>query len=340
MTTFTKDDLMSVGVSTRLIANEALDDGYELEVFRGSSNINILRAKKDNKEIVFTSASYPTDSIYGHYASDDKFLTYNLLKDAGISTPETVLVKENDEGLGEGRILLKRKSKVVVKPAQMDCGKGITIDIQTINELDHAIDYARQRIASDNKGVLVQEMVHGDEYRLLVVDGKTAAITGRRPPFIMGNGKDSVASLIEIENTKPERNEGAGGGLIAKLKHISLNDVERLNTPRFLKYIPALNEKIQVLKTSNLSRGGYSEDFTHVASRKLKELAEAAARATFLSTAGVDIITDDISGDTGSVIETNLFPGIRMHMEPFIGDSVNVAKIIWESIKKTTKNVA
>lgn len=331
-------DTATYSISTRLLMQEALRKGYSLHFFTSSprKNEGITHAVKKDRELYFKSTCPMASSSLGYFAAEDKVLTYSLLSASSISMPYSVVISRNDS-LDTARDLLNRFDSLVVKPTEMNHGDGVSVGIHTEDQLVRAIAHAREAGGEDTD-ILVQQQIKGSEYRFLVVDGKVVAVASRRPPYITGNGVNTIEELIQEKNNDPRRGEAHS----SELTKISIDDVKRQKGEAFLTNVPRSNEEIVVLDTSNLSRGGEALDFTDEASPALKRLAVDAARITFLGVAGVDIITNDIGAatvDESFVIEVNLAPGIRMHHYPSVGTKRDVAKLIFSFFEKNAKPI-
>jgi D-alanine-D-alanine ligase-like ATP-grasp enzyme len=325
----------SFAISTRLLMQEALRKKYTLYYFPSSPSggTGVTRAVKDGKELFFKSTCSIAAPFIGYSAADDKVQTYSLLASYGISMPYTQVLSVDDP---IDTSLLRRFESLVVKPTDTNHGDGITVGITTKEQLGRAVEYARS--AGVTGDTLIQEQVYGTEYRFLVVEGRVVAVAYRRPPFVIGDGRLTVLELIEKKNQDPRRGEGHS----AELTLIAIDDVRRHKGEQFLAMIPEKNHEVNVLETSNLSRGGESVDCTDIASRTLKRLAVEAANKCFLQIAGVDIITRDVEAETdeGSyVIEVNVGPGLRMHQFPSSGEPRDVARVIFRSMEKTARPV-
>lgn len=332
------------GMSMHMLMQEALNRGYELEYIHGAPSTSrdtslrggIARGQKDGKEIFFKSTCVPTNSPYGVYAADDKVLTSSLLSLYGLSSPETVVItSSNIDDYGEALDLLDKYHKLVVKPVNLGHGEGITTGVKTKDQLYRAIDYALG-VGSTLPDVIVQQQVDGKEYRFFVIEGKTVAVSSRRPAFVTGNGKSTIKELILEKNKDPRR----GPGHEKELTLIDINNVARSNSQNFLDTIPVDGQEIDLFETSNLSQGGEATDYTDLASPALKKLAEDAAKRCFLDVTGVDIMTKDVSADSTDdsyIIELNLVPGLRMHQYPSQGKSVDVTSKVFDLIEKTAK---
>lgn len=336
-------DVESTGfykISTRLLMQEALRKGYSITYFPSSPSTQsgVTRCVKDGNELFFRSTCAAITPSYGVFAAENKVLTYSLLSGGNVNTPEIVSLKLGDS-TDDAEHMLARFKTVVVKPVDTNHGDGITVGVKTKQELEAAIAFARKAgIKGNDADIIVQQQVEGDEYRFLVVEGKVIAVASRKPPCVTGDGTSTIGQLIEEKNKDPRRGEGHR----SELTRIDFEDVTHHRGEEFLNLVPGAGEEVQVLDTSNLSRGGEAIDFTAVASPALKKMAVRAAQCTFLGVAGVDIMTKDItSSETNDsyVIEVNLTPGIRMHQFPSQGKPINVAKTIFAAIEKTARPV-
>ncbi len=328
------NDISQLNITARLITEEALRRGYKVDLIRNrtADSTSLIRCEKNNKEFYYRSLYTALTPSYAIYASDDKTLSQLLLERNNVPVPSAiVVVPETESEMAEE--FLKVAGEVVVKPANLNHGDGITVGVKTEAELKKAMELARSQPAALS-GVLIQQMVSGEEYRFLVLHGKVVAVATRRPPYVIGDGVSTIRSLIEILNVDPQRSEGHA----TALTKISLGDVAQHNPKGFLEMIPAAGVHVNVLKTTNLSRGGYAIDCTDIASPEIKRIAIEAAKSCLLEIAGVDIITRDITANStkGSyVIEVNNCPGIRMHVTPTIGKGRDVAKALFSAIEKT-----
>lgn len=333
----TRDDLPRFKISTRMLLEVAFSKGYTVTFYPSSPSTQsgIIKCEKGNKEFHFKSTCTLLTPSLGVYAAENKVLTYSLLNAHAINTPEYVAMLSDADTPSEAYAMLKNFSELVVKPVQTNHGDGITIGITTKQRLDEAVDYARRYCKAEDD-IIVQQQVYGKEYRFLVVDGKTIAVAYRMPPYVVGDGISTIQDLIEQKNLDPRRGD-AHSSILTK---ISLDDVRHYGGKDFLNLVPDDGKRVDVLATSNLSRGGEAVDCTDIASKELKAMAAMAAKTCFLGVAGVDIMTDDISSSSlknSYVIEVNLTPGIRMHQFPSEGKPRDVASTIFRAIEKTAR---
>ncbi|MBU1582761.1 MAG: cyanophycin synthetase [Proteobacteria bacterium] len=254
--------------------------------------------------------------------ADEKTRVKTHLKKAGIPVPKGQVVTTLEEAMA---VFNEINAAVVVKPDVGNHGNGSTINVIDTDQLKMAF-YVAKAFYPD---VIVEEYVHGGDFRLLVIDGKMVAAARREPAHIIGDGTSSIKDLIGMVNSDPLR----GFGHEKVLTQIEIDEMtERLLTLRgfSLDSKPAAGEKVYLKATANLSQGGTATDVTDEVNPEIRRMAERAARIIGLDCVGVDALAQDISlplGPSGiKVVEVNAAPGFRMHLEPTTGQPRNVAK--------------
>ncbi|MGB7413648.1 MAG: cyanophycin synthetase, partial [Thermosynechococcaceae cyanobacterium] len=212
---------------------------------------------------------------------------------------------------------------IVVKPLDGNHGRGITIDIKSVEQAEVAYDRAKAVSA----GVIVEHFYQGRDHRILVVNHKVVAVAERVPAHVIGNGKDAIATLVEQENQDHRRGEGHDN----ILTQIQLDDStdEMLSRQGFTLDTVLQPEQVCYLRaTANLSTGGIAIDRTDVIHPETLWLAERVSRIIDLDVAGIDVITTDITKPLGEaegvIVEVNAAPGLRMHIAPSQGTARNV----------------
>lgn len=253
--------------------------------------------------------------------ADDKALTSLRLQEAGIPVPPFIVAADLDDALA---FLLKVGGPVVVKPAVGHSGLGITLGVDQPDAMADALAWAQQ---IDDR-VLVQAQVLGTAFRLLVIDGHMVAAVARMPAVIVGDGRHTIAELIDIANQAPER----GVGDKTPLTRIDLDPVgHRLLAQQGWQTdaILPLGCRAALHISPALKFGGSSLDVTDQVHEVNRFLAERAARAIGLDVAGVDVIAPDISQSAiryaGFVLGVSAAPDFRPHLSPTQGKRHDVA---------------
>ena len=133
--------------------------------------------------------------------ADEKTRVKTYLKRSGIPVPDGQSGFNLEEAIA---VFSGLDAAVVVKPDVGNHGNGSTINVTDLDQLKKAFQ-AAQAYYPD---VIVEEYVHGDDFRFLVIDGKFVAAARREPAHIMGDGKSSIQDLIHQVNSDPLRGFG------------------------------------------------------------------------------------------------------------------------------------
>ena len=255
--------------------------------------------------------------------ASDKDDANSLLYDLGLPVPEQELVYSEREALGAAHHI---GYPVVVKPLDANHGRGVSINLNSDEEVVRAFAVARSHGSSN--AVLVESYITGFDHRMLVVDGKLIAVAKRVPGHVVGDGVHTVEELVEIVNSDPRR----GIGHEKVLTKIQLDlQAERLLHQKGYTHQTVLpeGEVMYLRSTANLSTGGTAIDLTDVVHPDNRDMAERAIQAIGLDVGGVDFLTNDITQSYkeigGAIVEVNAAPGFRMHVAPSEGTPRDVA---------------
>ena len=253
--------------------------------------------------------------------ASDKEETNKLLQMLGLPVPKQELVQSADAAARAARRI---GYPVVVKPYNGNHGRAVAIHLTTEDAVRAAFTAAQEV----SRSVLVESFITGEDHRLLVVNGELVAATRRTPGHVVGDGKHSVAQLIDLVNQDPRR----GIGHEKVLTRLELDaQAERLLEK--LGYtaatVPKAGEVVYLRSTANLSTGGTATDVTDVIHPDNAEMAVRAIQAIGLDVGGVDFLCADITESYkkhgGAICEVNAAPGFRMHSAPSEGKPRDVA---------------
>ncbi|MCF6132324.1 cyanophycin synthetase [Flavobacterium wongokense] len=216
---------------------------------------------------------------------------------------------------------------LVIKPIDGNQGRGATINIPDYEAAVTAFEYAKQI----SNYVIVERFVAGSDYRLLVIDGKLIAAAKRIPAMVTGDGVRTIDELIHEVNSESRRGDGHESSL-TKI-HFDQDTFTQLEKYDYtIASIPKKGEIIYLKSTANLSTGGTAEDVTDNVHPENKFLAERVAKIIGLDICGIDIMAESIEEplreNGGVVLEVNAAPGFRMHLDPSVGKSRNVASAV------------
>jgi cyanophycin synthetase len=268
-------------------------------------------------------------NVLGVELAGDKENTKKILASMGVPVPLGMVIYSLSE-LGDAIDSLGG-FPIVIKPLNGNHGRGITININSEEQAEVAYDRARDV----SKGVIVEHFYQGRDHRILVVNHKVVAVAERVPAHVVGNGKATIAELVEQENQDHRRGEGHDN----LLTHIRLDDStdEMLSRQGLTLDTTLQPEQVAYLRaTANLSTGGIAIDRTDEIHPETVWLAERVSRIIGLDVAGIDVVTTDIAKPLaeadGVIVEVNAAPGLRMHIAPSQGIGRNVAAPILQML--------
>ena len=201
---------------------------------------------------------------------------------------------------------------VVLKPTNSKKGQNVFVGLQDPAELRAAL----AKVANYPRQFLLQSFFPGADHRLLVVSGRLVAAARREPASVVGDGKHTVAQLIEAANKDPRR--GHGFSKLMNLIEIDGEVVRVLSGQGLtLDSVAAPGAHVRARATANISTGGTAVDVTEQVHPDNAKAAVKAAKALGLQVAGVDFLSPDISRSWreagGGICEVNSIVGLRPH---------------------------
>lgn len=288
-----------LNVYAQIIVDEARRRGINAEVI--DAEFGYFRLSLGGRSITCRESLSELTTAVAMSRCDDKRVTRRVLEAGGVRTPAQHVVGD-DEALAA---FLAEHPRVVVKPARGEQGAGITVDVQGEPAVREAIALARG-VCDD---VLVEELVPGDDLRIVVIDHQVVAAATRRPAQVIGDGRSDLRTLIERQS---RRREAATHGE----SRIPL-DAETERCVRAAGHgLDSVLDDGQVLavrKTANLHTGGTIHDVTAQLHPALAEVAERASRLLDIPVVGFDFMVPAIDGEAYAVIEANERPGLANH---------------------------
>jgi cyanophycin synthetase len=307
-----------LGPSTGAIVEEARRRGIPVRRLNNYSLVQLGLGR--NLHRIQATLTDSTSAI-GVEIAQDKDDTKRVLENIGLPVPKGDVAR-NVEGAIE--IAADIGYPVILKPLAANHGRGISGRVDT----PEALRAAWERSSAYGSRIVVEQFAEGRDHRVLVVDGKVVAAAERVPACVVGDGKRTIAQLIEEANKDPRR--GVGHTKILTKIPSDARAVEHLaRTGRTMETIPDEREVVTLAATANLSTGGTSIDRTDEMHPDNVTACEMAAGVIGLDIAGIDILSPDISipfrENKSVIIEVNAGPGIRMHTHPSEGRPRNVA---------------
>jgi len=301
-----------LGPTTQSIVDAAHRRGIPRFRLNGNGLVQLGHGKYARR--IQAAESSLTSNIAVEIASD-KELTKELLDKVGVPVPKGETATDADDAW---RVAQRIGKPVVVKPSDGNQGKAVSVNLTTEEQVRKAFALAREH----SEIVIVEEYLQGNDFRMLVVDGKMVAAAQRRPAQVVGDGRHTISELVRMVNDDPRRSSGHG----AALTRITLDAAAEITlskqgyTP---ESVPPAGVPVLLRDNSNLSTGGTATDITDEVHPDNAAIAVLAAQTVGLDIAGIDVIAHSLrrplAQQGGGIVEVNAAPGLRMHVSPSEG---------------------
>ena len=283
----------------RILVEEAYKRGIDVQIDNASAGLFTL--SHGGRRIRCKESLTDLTSAISMSLCQDKILTHEVLSQAGLNVPTQQLAGNADDNLA----FLEQHTRVVVKPVDGEQGNGVTVDLNSIEHVQQAIESAR---AFDSR-VLLESFHEGLDLRIVVIGFEVVAAAIRRPAQVIGDGLHSVHQLIEAQS---RRRQAATGG-----ESRIPQDTETLRTVQAAGYeyssILPTGQTLLVRRTANLHTGGCLEDVTQVLHPVLADAAIRAARALDIPVVGLDLMVPAADQPGYVFIEANERAGLANH---------------------------
>lgn len=258
-----------------------------------------------------------TESHVGARIIFDKFLTKSLLRQAGVPTPEGILVANAEEAL---RFRKKVGGPIVLKPRFGMRGRGVTVNLSGPKEVASAFKRASRF------GEVLAETYIADaiDYRCLATEQTCVSVFRRLLPWVVGDGTSTIAELIEAKNADRQWNLSTVGTYIP----VDLRTRRHLKRSELtLESVLPAEKAVVVRDVGGLSSGGDPYECSSDLPESVKAtVTRAVAAIPGLSWAGCDVLI----GPDGlaQVIEVNSDAGIGGARYPLFGVPQPIEKLM------------
>ncbi len=294
-------DASKLRVTTKLIYDEMTQRGIDVEIISAESSL--LRFRDGDRWRLLRSTLSDKENALSFIIARNKEMTADICERLHILHPHSLIIKRSDNITD----FLHDFGPVVIKPVNGAHGHGVTLDVETESQLWAAYDQA------DSEEVIMQQMVAGNDYRVLMIGGRCVAAIKRVPASVIGDGVNTIRELIIQENLKPERGKNYTTGK----EEIPLELAERYLGDRINLEVPMREQSVRVIDVPNLSAGGDAYDVTDDISDQMIAEAKKIVTELDMGICGVDFVWDGVNDPY--LIEINATPGIDMHDDPNYG---------------------
>lgn len=214
-----------------------------------------------------------------------KHLAARLLHQAGLPVAKHFCVQ--DVASAQSAVA-KLGFPVVVKPADLDGGQGVTLAIKDKETLSKVVE----QTLTHSPNVLVEQQVPGRDYRLTVWQDQLIWAIERQPAGVVGDGIHTVAELVAKVNQQRFDDSTLRLKPIL-LDEVALNLLDEQNLT--LDSFADQGRFVQLQRVANVNIGGMPLAVNEQVHPDNAMLAIRAAQALRLDFAGVDLLIPDIS---------------------------------------------
>lgn len=220
---------------------------------------------------------------------------------------------------------------VVVKPNSGSHGEGVFL-VQNKKQFYKAMRF----IFKGNRIALVQRVVYGKDYRIVVLDNQVISAYERIPLSVIGDGASSITQLL-----KKKQKYFRAGSRDTNIRFDDTRIIHKLESQKLtLRSVPELGKRIYLLDNANLSSGGEAVDVTKPIHPDFKKLAVKLTRDMGLRLSGVDIM---VAGDIRQkpkkywILEVNAAPGLDHYVQTGAAQQKIVENLYLKVLKSLAK---
>ncbi len=311
------------GTKGHLLEREALRFGLDSERFPNGS---FVASDEAGRRLNFKWGRSPIASAVSLSLCTYKEATRALLDHAGVPVPRgrAFAAEEHEAALAYAQQL---GYPVVCKPVAGLRGIGVVSDISGRAELEAALELlVASELGADD--FVVEQHVHGHDYRIVVVEGEVVAAVLRRPASVVGDGRHAVIDLIDAKNRQRRHNPH----LRSRPLQVNESTVYQLQRAGLdLWSIPEAGQHVVLANSANLSQGGDSVEVSDELHPSVRAAALAAVEAVpELGFCGIDLLLEDhrrpLDDQSAAVIELNAHAAIGSAQYPAVGTPREVAR--------------
>src|SRR5699024_7898210 len=318
--------------TSALHINFLKNSGYKYKIHdtkrKYLKKIDVLRVDGSLVATVL-NPNYPNNALIGRELTNDKIKTERHLRRFNIGTPNSRLYNDNDIDIAYEESFAETKKNIVIKPLASSLGRGVRVNVSQ-KRFKHNWSLAVNDIKEKDKRIVVQNYLEGFEARATVINGQLLSIIVRIPPYVIGDGQNTISELIDLKNKDRMKCSYLSGMLIKKSERI---EEFLLSHGLDSNYIPDQNEPVLLNSVSNVAQGGELMDITNIVTDEIKEKAlNALAAIPGVLTGGLDIMMKSFDDSDPKIIEINTYPVFSIPTYLTYGQGKNTAKEYFQSL--------
>lgn len=264
---------------------------------------DFLLISKDDKDsaLMFSAKriSFPQTTSATRDITSDKTKTYDLANHFNISHPSTIVINAKDYEIKPAISFLEKCNSIVVKPYNGLQSRGVSLDVSDEDTLRQAISEAGK--LSDS--VILQKQFEGQEIRFTVIDNKVRSALLRKKPEVVGDGKSTVAQLIDFENNLRTK-------ITSSLVTYPKLEGKLISSKIDLSSVPKTGELVEISKATMIRNGASVYEVLNEVDASYIAIAEKICSPLISSLVCVDLMIKDFKKPADennyNLIELNL----------------------------------
>ncbi len=299
-------------------------DGFKRRGFAHTRLGDFNKLEKDGRSVFTISTETDFTSLAGFKIFKNKITGKQLMKMAGAKTPEGKEFRTTE--IEKAFVYASSISPCVVKPVDGNLSRGVTVNVGPSN-FRQAWKYAGENTKSR---ILIERFLRGPKARYMVVDNQCVAVLQETQPFVVGDGRNTISTLVEEKNELRKHNPYLRDYPI-KLGKAQIEFLHRTGLQP--DSVIDAGEFVVLQDNPDLVDGGDTIDITLQADPGLKRVAEnITSYLPGLDIIGFDVVAiDHCAADAGGdyiFLEGNTRPDICEHHFPTFGQPIDVAGFI------------
>ena len=215
---------------------------------------------------------------------DHKQLAKTLFSKLNIPHPKSMLF--SDPSAQVVNAFIKPGKKYVCKPPEGTEGIGVELNLKSV----HDVQQYWQRNKHLSKVFMLEEQVDGKDLRIQVIGGNIVAACTREPAFGIGDGLQSLESLIEKRKTIIKKQNPANR-LVLDQSTFNLLEEQKVS----LNTIITKGQKVVLKELANMSQGAVAIDHTEYLPEIYQHWITLICEALNVSYFAADFITNSFT---------------------------------------------
>src|SRR5258708_7817530 len=301
-----------VSWSTHFMCEELKRRGYSVITF---DNQWVVYVSKGARHFYIHAGNGPREQSATYILCRNKYTMKQVITKFGFPTAKFVKLTPNNIDKAN-----QLQFPLVLKPLDRYGGIGVVVGLHSLEEVR---EYFAKR--PTYTAALAEEMLVGEDTRILIVQGKFFAAAKRIPAFVEGDGTHTIKELVDSENmrrAKIKNEDEKNETYTTDLDLIQFDDDSQTllkESGLTEKTVPDDGERVFVRKNANTSTGGISIDVTDDVCEEIRKECERGGEVLDMGLAGIDIMTTDLHRplnieEHSGIVEVNSSPGLDLHI--------------------------